>query len=83
LQNEASYVNKFSMEILSLKTEKETLQEKLSEITNQLTAIGDEKEKFKKLSEILETEKTEVEENSKEQEKKINELLNLQVGFLF
>jgi len=68
---------------LLLKTEKETLQEKLSEISNQLAVTGDEKEKFEKLSEKLEKEKTEVEEKSKEQENKINELLKLQEVYCF
>jgi len=86
-QNETHQVKSehehLNSKLLLLKTEKETLEDKLREISDQLTATGDEKEKFEKRSEKLEREKTEVEEKSKEQENKINEFLKLQVGLFF
>ena len=69
--------DQLNIEIFSLKTEKDSLLEKLNEVSNQLAATGEEKNKFEKLSEKLEKEKSEVEEKSKQQENKIEELLKL------
>ena len=60
-----------------MKTEKDSLQEQLNKVSSQLTAAGEEKNKFEKLSEKLENEKSEVEEKSKQHENKIEELLRL------
>jgi len=55
------------------------LQEKLNEISDQLSTTSDEKEKLEKFSEKLKREKTEVEKKSKQQGNKIDELLKIQV----
>ena len=65
-------------EIFSLKTEKDSLQEELDKVSNQLAEAAEEKAKFEKLSEKLEIEKSEVEDKSKQQENKIEELIKLQ-----
>ena len=64
-------------QISSLKTEKDSLQEKLNEVSNQLAATAEEKTKFEKLSEKLEKEKSEVENKSKQHLNKIEELIKL------
>ena len=54
------------------------MQEELDKVSNQLAEAAEEKAKFEKLSERLEIEKSEVEDKSKQQENKIEELIKLQ-----
>ena len=61
-----------------LKTQNESLQEKLSEALRKLSSNGEEKNNFEKLIDELEKEKKEIECKSLQQENRINQLIKSQ-----
>ena len=77
-QNKTHAVKQGLEDISTLKIEIKSLQEKLSETTDQLALTGEEKNEYKKLADKLEKEKKEVEDKSEQQEKKIKQLVILQ-----